>query len=45
MTHLEMGQRLKDRGHLERAEKIFSEIGARWDLTRAREASEELPPN
>jgi tetratricopeptide (TPR) repeat protein len=37
-THLEMGQRLKDRAHLERAEVIFEEIGAKWDLARTREA-------
>jgi hypothetical protein len=38
MTHLEMGQRLGDRTHLERAEAILAEIGAEWDLVRAREA-------
>ena len=38
MTYLEMGQRLKERGHLERAEAIFAEIGADWDLAKAREA-------
>ena len=38
MTHLEMGQRLGERAHLERAEAIFAEIGAEWDLARAREA-------
>jgi tetratricopeptide (TPR) repeat protein len=36
MTHLEMGKRLKDRRHLEQAEKIFSEIGAEFDLQEAR---------
>lgn len=36
MTLLEMGQRLCDRGHLDRAEAIFSEIGAEWDLERVR---------
>ncbi len=40
MTHLEMGQRLGERAHLERAEAIFAEIGAEWDLARAREALE-----
>jgi tetratricopeptide (TPR) repeat protein len=40
-THLEMGRRLGERAHLERAEAIFSEIGAQWDLARAREALEE----
>jgi hypothetical protein len=37
-THLEMGQRLGKRAHLERAEAIFAKIGAEWDLARAREA-------
>jgi hypothetical protein len=27
-----MGVRLKDRTHFEKAEAIFSEIGAEWDL-------------
>jgi len=36
MTHLEMGQRLKERAHLEKAETIFSEIGAEWDLGQTR---------
>jgi hypothetical protein len=36
MTHLEMGQQLKDRDHLEQAEKIFAEIGAEFDLVQAR---------
>jgi hypothetical protein len=31
-TYLETGQRLKDRTHLEKAETIFAEIGAEWDL-------------
>jgi hypothetical protein len=38
MTHLEAGQRSGDRTHLGRAEGIFAEIGAVWDLARAREA-------
>ncbi len=36
MTHLEVGQRLKDRKHLEQAEVIFIEIGAEWDLVQTR---------
>jgi class 3 adenylate cyclase/tetratricopeptide (TPR) repeat protein len=36
-TYLEMGQRLSERTHLERAEAILAEIGAEWDLARARE--------
>ena len=42
MTHLEMGKRLKDRSHLEQAEKIFTEIGAEFDLAQARSALERL---
>jgi tetratricopeptide (TPR) repeat protein len=38
MTHLEAGQRSRERAHLERAEAIFAEIGAEWNLARAREA-------
>jgi tetratricopeptide (TPR) repeat protein len=38
VTHLEMGQRLGERAHLEHAEAILAEIGAEWDLARAREA-------
>jgi len=37
VTHLEMGQRLGERAHLEKAEAIFAEIGAEWDLAKARE--------
>ncbi|MGZ3495635.1 MAG: tetratricopeptide repeat protein, partial [Thermodesulfobacteriota bacterium] len=36
MIYLEMGQRLKERVHLEKAETIFSEIGAEWDLGQTR---------
>jgi hypothetical protein len=36
MTHLEMGQRLNDRSHLQKAEAIFTEIGAEFDLAQAR---------
>ncbi len=36
MTHLEMGQRLKDHAHLEKAQAIFAEIGAEWDLAQTR---------
>lgn len=37
MTHLEMGERLNERAHAERAEAIFAEIGAELDLAQARE--------
>ncbi|MGD2146669.1 MAG: adenylate/guanylate cyclase domain-containing protein [Anaerolineae bacterium] len=37
MIHLEMGRRLGDRDHLERAERILAEIGAELDAARARE--------
>jgi class 3 adenylate cyclase/tetratricopeptide (TPR) repeat protein len=36
MIYLEMGQRLKDHTHLEKAEAIFAEIGAEWDLGQTR---------
>ena len=36
MTHLEMGRRLQDRSHLAKAEKIFIEIGAEFDLAETR---------
>ncbi len=38
MAHWEMGWRLGERAHLEAAERILAEIGAEWDLARAREA-------
>ena len=38
MAHLEMGRRLGETSHPERAEAIFAEIGAEWDLAQAREA-------
>jgi hypothetical protein len=37
LIHLEMGKRLGERAHLERAEALLSEVGAAWDLARARE--------
>jgi hypothetical protein len=37
-AHLEIGQRLADRTHLETAEQILAEIGAEWDLARARKS-------
>jgi len=37
MTHLEIGQRLGKRTHLEKAEAIFADIGAELDLARSRE--------
>ena len=36
LTHLEMGRRLKEGGHLEQAEKIFTEIGAEFELAETR---------
>ena len=38
VTLLERGSRLGNRGDLEKAIMILSEIGAEWDLARAREA-------
>ena len=37
-TLLELGQSIGERGHVERAETIFAEIGAQWDLAKAQEA-------
>jgi len=37
MTHLEMGRRLGEQAHLEKAESIFAEIGAELPLARARQ--------
>src|SRR5262249_33031168 len=34
-THLEMGARLTDRVHLERASAVAAQISAAWDLARA----------
>ena len=42
LTHLEMGRRLKDREHLQQAETIFTEIGAEFDLAKARKLLQEL---
>lgn len=38
MTCLEMGRRFGGRPYLERAETIFAEIGAEFDLARTRES-------
>jgi tetratricopeptide (TPR) repeat protein len=35
---LDMGSRLGDRSHLDKAIAILSEVGAEWDLARAHEA-------
>jgi hypothetical protein len=42
MTHLEIGERLGDRAHLERAEALLAEIGTQEDLVRARELLAQL---
>jgi hypothetical protein len=42
LTYLELGRRLGERAHLERAEAILSEIGAERDLAQAREVLEEM---
>jgi tetratricopeptide (TPR) repeat protein len=42
MAHLEMGLRLHDRAHLEKAEAILAGIDSAWDAARAREALEQL---
>jgi tetratricopeptide (TPR) repeat protein len=41
-TLLDMGSRLGDRSYLEKAIAILSEVGAEWDLARAREALEKM---
>ncbi len=38
MAHVEMGKRLNDYKLLQRAMAIFADLGAEWDLARAREA-------
>jgi class 3 adenylate cyclase/tetratricopeptide (TPR) repeat protein len=38
VVHLEIGRRLDDRDHLRKAESILGEIGAEFDLAKAREA-------
>ena len=35
-THLEIGQRLGERQQLEKAEKVFAEVGAELDLGKVR---------
>ena len=42
ITLLALGLRLKDRTHLEQAEAILADIGAEWDLARARDALNEV---
>ncbi len=42
LIHLEIGEQLGDRAHLERAEAILAKIGAAWDLARARGALGEV---
>jgi hypothetical protein len=37
-----MGRRLKDLEHLRRAEAIFTEIGAEWDLAETRRLLERV---
>jgi len=41
-THLEMGRRLKDIVHLEQAERIFTEVGAEFDLAETRKLLQAL---
>ncbi|MGH2524589.1 MAG: tetratricopeptide repeat protein, partial [Anaerolineales bacterium] len=42
LTHLELGQRLRERAHLEKAEAIFTAINAEFDLVGARESLSQL---
>jgi class 3 adenylate cyclase/tetratricopeptide (TPR) repeat protein len=43
--HLEIGRRLGDREHLKQAESILEEIGAEFDLAKAREALMNMADN
>jgi len=43
MTNLEIGQRLGEREHLEKAEKIFADVGAELDLVKVRELLQVQP--
>jgi hypothetical protein len=43
MIHLEMGCRLGEREHLEKAAALFGEMGSERNLARARQALDELP--
>jgi hypothetical protein len=42
MIHLEMGCRLGEREHLEKAAALFEEMGSERNLARAREALDEF---
>jgi hypothetical protein len=42
MLYLEMGKRLGERAHLEKAAEIFAAIGAEYDLAKARGALERM---
>ena len=42
MAYLEMGKRLGNRESLKQAEAIFVNIGAKWDLSKDREALSKL---
>jgi hypothetical protein len=44
-TELEMGKRLRDPGHLARAEGIFSQVGAKRELRDARELIASYQPD
>jgi class 3 adenylate cyclase/tetratricopeptide (TPR) repeat protein len=42
IIHLEIGSRLGDHSHLEQAQAILAEVGAQFDLAKARDALESL---
>lgn len=37
LTHFEIGKRLREASHAQKAEAIFSELGAEWDLAQVRQ--------
>ena len=45
LIHLEIGKRLVDRQHLQKAEEIMKEIGAELEMTNAKEALSNLADN
>jgi hypothetical protein len=45
MVHLEIGRRTGDREHLQQAESILEEVGAEFDLAKAKEALADLVDN
>jgi tetratricopeptide (TPR) repeat protein len=42
LAHFEIGKRLGERAHLEKAEAIFADLGAEWDLAEAKKLTAKL---